>query len=137
DVLSTGPSVSRALRVEVARRGIRTLTNVVVADLILDRDGAVAGMAALDRATGQTVAVWANAVVIATGGLTALYARNSASVNMPGDGFALALRAGASLLDMEMVQFFPIANLAPPTIGLDPIMWDPFRYKLGGRLLNG
>jgi succinate dehydrogenase / fumarate reductase flavoprotein subunit/fumarate reductase (CoM/CoB) subunit A len=38
---------------------------------------------------------------------------------------------------MEMVQFFPIANLAPRTIGLDPIMWDPFRYVLGGRLTNG
>src|SRR5690606_34750400 len=47
------------------------------------------------------------------------------------------LQVGAELLDFEMVQFFPIANLAPRTIGLDPIMWDPFRYKLGGRLTNG
>ena len=38
---------------------------------------------------------------------------------------------------MEFVQFFPIGHLAPRLIGLDPIMWDPFRYKLGGRLLNG
>jgi succinate dehydrogenase / fumarate reductase flavoprotein subunit/fumarate reductase (CoM/CoB) subunit A len=38
---------------------------------------------------------------------------------------------------MEMVQFFPIAHLYPPLVQLDPIMWDPFRYKLGGRLLNG
>jgi succinate dehydrogenase/fumarate reductase flavoprotein subunit len=35
------------------------------------------------------------------------------------------------------VQFFPIGHLAPRLIGMDPIMWDPFRYKLGGRLLNG
>jgi succinate dehydrogenase flavoprotein subunit len=34
------------------------------------------------------------------------------------------------------VQFFPIGHLAPRLIGMDPIMWDPFRYKLGGRLLN-
>src|SRR4029079_6754707 len=33
-------------------------------------------------------------------------------------------------------QFFPIGHLAPRLIGMDPIMWDPFRYKLGGRLLN-
>src|SRR5258707_1128788 len=39
--------------------------------------------------------------------------------------------------DMEFVQFFPIGHLAPRLIGMDPIMWDPFRYKLGGRLLNG
>jgi len=56
---------------------------------------------------------------------------------MGGDGYALALRAGASLIDMEFVQFFPIGHLAPRLVGMDPIMWDPFRYKLGGRLLNG
>jgi len=56
---------------------------------------------------------------------------------MGGDGYALALRAGAELIDMEFVQFFPIGHLAPRLIGMDPIMWDPFRYKLGGRLLNG
>src|SRR5262249_5383261 len=52
-------------------------------------------------------------------------------------GYALALRAGAALTDMEFVQFFPIGHLAPRLIGMDPIMWDPFRYKLGGRLLDG
>jgi succinate dehydrogenase / fumarate reductase, flavoprotein subunit len=57
-------------------------------------------------------------------------------VNMGGDGYALALRAGAELIDMEFVQFFPIGHLAPRLVGMDPIMWDPFRYKLGGRLLN-
>src|SRR5438270_861720 len=44
---------------------------------------------------------------------------------------------GWALVDMEFVQFFPIGHLAPRLIGMDPIMWDPFRYKLGGRLLNG
>jgi succinate dehydrogenase / fumarate reductase flavoprotein subunit/fumarate reductase (CoM/CoB) subunit A len=46
------------------------------------------------------------------------------------------LRAGAELVDMEFVQFFPIGHLAPRLVGMDPIMWDPFRYKLGGKLLN-
>ncbi len=92
---------------------------------------------AASRRAATPVTIAAKATIIATGGLTRLYRRNSASANMGGDGYALALRAGASLIDMEFVQFFPIGHLAPRLIGMDPIMWDPFRYKLGGRLLNG
>jgi succinate dehydrogenase/fumarate reductase flavoprotein subunit len=91
---------------------------------------------ALHLGSGAPVIISAPATVLATGGLTRLYRRNSASANMGGDGYALALRAGARLVDMEFVQFFPIGHLAPRLIGMDPIMWDPFRYKLGGRLLN-
>ena len=100
-------------------------------------DGEVTGAVAYHLGTGAPVVIAAKATVLATGGLTRLYRRNSASANMGGDGYALALRAGASLIDMEFVQFFPIGHLAPRLIGMDPIMWDPFRYKLGGRLLNG
>ena len=56
---------------------------------------------------------------------------------MGGEAYALALSAGAELIDMEFVQFFPIGHLAPRLVGMDPILWDPFRYKLGGKLLNG
>lgn len=135
--LQTGSGVVRGLRKELRRQGVRSMDTTFVTDLILDDDGAVAGAAALELKTGSPVALWAPTVVLACGGLTEMYARNSASVNMTGDAYALALDAGAELVDMEMVQFFPIANLAPRTIGLDPIMWDPFRYRLGGRLLNG
>jgi succinate dehydrogenase/fumarate reductase flavoprotein subunit len=107
-----------------------------VIDLIVV-DGEVAGAIALQLSTGAVVVIAAKATIVATGGLTRLYQRNSASANMGGDGYALALRAGAELIDMEFVQFFPIGHLAPRLIGMDPIMWDPFRYKLGGRLLNG
>jgi succinate dehydrogenase/fumarate reductase flavoprotein subunit len=86
---------------------------------------------------GELVTFQAKAVILAAGGLTKLYARNSASANMGGEGYALALWAGAELVDMEFVQFFPIGHLAPRLVGMDPIMWDPFRYKLGGKLLNG
>ena len=138
DFLATGPAVSRALRAQVQRAGaaIRRVGEVAVTDLVV-QDGAVTGAAGLHVASGRPLTVAASATIIATGGLTRLYARNSASANMSGDGYALALRAGATLIDMEFVQFFPIGHLAPRLIGMDPIMWDPFRYKLGGRLLNG
>jgi succinate dehydrogenase/fumarate reductase flavoprotein subunit len=137
DFLNTGPAVSKTLRTIVNRTpGIRKAGDVLVTDLVSHADE-VAGAVALHLSTGAPVTIAAKATILATGGLTRLYQRNSASANMGGDGYALALRAGAPLLDMEFVQFFPIGHLAPRLIGMDPIMWDPFRYKLGGRLING
>lgn len=137
DVLATGSGVVKGMKVELRRRDVERNQNLYVTELIRDDEGRVCGAAALDITIGTPVAIWANSVVLACGGLTEMYSRNSASVNMTGDAYALALGVGAELVDAEMVQFFPIGNLAPRTIGLDPIMWDPFRYKLGGRLSNG
>lgn len=136
DVLSTGPAVSRTLRTQLKRNpGIRTIGDLIIVDIAVS-NGRACGAVAVHASTGETVTLAAGAVVIATGGLTRLYRRNSASSNMGGDGYALAMRAGAKLVDMEFVQFFPIGHLAPRLVGMDPIMWDPFRYKLGGKLLN-
>ena len=136
DFLNTGPAVSKTLRAAVQRvPEIRRTGDLLVTELAL-QDGVCVGAHAVHTATGEAVAIAAKATIVATGGLTRLYARNSASINMGGDGYALALRAGAELVDMEFVQFFPIGHLAPRLVGMDPIMWDPFRYKLGGRLLN-
>ena len=137
DFINTGPAVSKTLRTAMARNpAIRKAGDLCIVDLIVS-DGEVTGAVAYHLGTGAPVVIAAKATVLATGGLTRLYRRNSASANMGGDGYALALRAGATLIDMEFVQFFPIGHLAPRLVGMDPIMWDPFRYKLGGRLLNG
>ena len=137
DFLNTGPAVAATLRRKVSESPeIRRISNLAVID-ILARDGRVLGAIALDVIDGELVTIQAKAVVLAAGGLTKIYARNSASANMGGEAYALALWAGAELVDMEFVQFFPIGHLAPRLVGMDPIMWDPFRYKLGGKLLNG
>jgi succinate dehydrogenase/fumarate reductase flavoprotein subunit len=137
DVLRTGDAVSQALRSAVRRDGnVVRLSNVMLTKLAKDGDR-VTGALGFAIEQLEPVGIAAKTTIVATGGLTFLYARNSASANMTGDGFLLAAEAGATLRDMEMVQFFPIAHLYPPLVQLDPIMWDPFRYKLGGRLLNG
>ncbi|HTV29726.1 MAG TPA: FAD-binding protein [Xanthobacteraceae bacterium] len=138
DFINTGPAVSKTLRTVIARdaENIRKAGDLCIVDLVVS-DGEVTGAVGWHLTSGAPVTIAAKAIVLATGGLTRLFRRNSASVNMGGDGYALALRAGAPLLDMEFVQFFPIGHLAPRLVGMDPIMWDPFRYKLGGRLLNG
>jgi succinate dehydrogenase / fumarate reductase flavoprotein subunit/fumarate reductase (CoM/CoB) subunit A len=137
DVLRTGDAVSRTMRSVVARNGrIARLPNVMLTRLAKDGERVVGALGfAIEELA--PVAISAGTVIVATGGTTLVYARNSASANMTGDGFILAAEAGATLRDMELVQFFPIAHLYPPLVHLDPIMWDPFRYKLGGRLLNG
>lgn len=137
DFLNTGPAVAATLRKRVAREPrIRRVSNVAVVEL-LRNDSKICGARSISLADGAEHLIGAGAVVIATGGLTKLYARTSASNNMAGEGYALGLNAGAQLVDMEFVQFFPIGHLAPRLVGMDPIMWDPFRYKLGGRLTNG
>ncbi len=137
DFLNTGPAVAATLRRQIGHvAAIRRLGNLNVTDIVT-ADGEAIGAVALDSPTGEAVTIAAGAVIIAAGGLTRIFRRNSASANMGGDGYALALAAGADLVDMEFVQFFPIGHLAPRLVGMDPIMWDPFRYKLGGRLLDG
>jgi succinate dehydrogenase/fumarate reductase flavoprotein subunit len=137
DFLNTGPAVAATLRRKVSEvAGIRRLSNIAIVDVIVE-DGRAIGAIGLNLSDGELVTFHAKAIILAAGGLTKLYERNSASSNMGGEAYALALWAGAELIDMEFVQFFPIGHLAPRLVGMDPIMWDPFRYKLGGKLLNG
>jgi succinate dehydrogenase/fumarate reductase flavoprotein subunit len=137
DFLNTGPAVAATLRRKASEtEKIRRISNLAVLE-ILTGEGSALGAIALNLVAGELVTIAAKSVVLAAGGLTKLFERNSASANMGGEAYALALWAGAELVDMEFVQFFPIGHLAPRLVGMDPIMWDPFRYKLGGRLLNG
>ena len=137
DFLNTGPAVAATLRRKVSEHSvIRRVSNLAVIDILVS-DGRAFGAVALNLVDGELISIQAKAVILAAGGLTKLFERNSASANMGGEAYALALWAGAELIDMEFVQFFPIGHLAPRLVGMDPIMWDPFRYKLGGKLLNG
>jgi len=120
DFLNTGPAVSKTLRGAVTRsKSIRKAGDLVIVDLVR-AGGEVTGAVAWHISSGTTVTIAAKATIVATGGLTRLYRRNSASANMGGDGYALALRAGAPLIDMEFVQFFPIGHLAPRTVRRAP-----------------
>lgn len=137
DILNTGGATSAGLKKAIWKdEKIKRLKNVMITKIVV-QEGRAVGAVGFDVETYRPVGIAARSVIVATGGLTEIFERNSASVNMTGDGHMLAAEAGAELRDMEMVQFFPIAHLFPPLVGIDPIMWDPFRYKLGGRLLNG
>ena len=84
-------------------------------DLLRDTNGAVAGIVA--ERDGARFRIPARAVVLATGGVGALYAATTNPPGAVGGGLALAARAGAVMRDMEFVQFHPTAIAA----GADPM----------------
>ncbi len=85
---------------------------VSVLDLAKDEDGAVSGAIALDR-DGNPILFRADATVLATGGGTQVYDISTNSAAGTGDGFAMGYRAGAELIDMEMIQFHPTGAVYP------------------------
>lgn len=95
---------------------IVVLENMRATALAKDAQGRVAGIALRDEA-GRETRLAARAVVLATGGLGALYASTTNPLGATGSGLALAARAGAVLRDMEFVQFHPTAIVC----GADPM----------------
>jgi len=137
DFLKTGAAIAAALRNQTSRNAaIRRLSNVSLTDLIT-RDGTVIGATGIDIATSAPVVIHAAAVILCLGGMTKMFRRTTAPNNIAGEGLGLALRAGAKVIDIEFLQFYPNGHMAPRMVGLDPTTWEPTRVKLGGRLLNG
>jgi succinate dehydrogenase/fumarate reductase flavoprotein subunit len=136
DFLSTGVAISAALRIQTSRStSIKTMNNFSLTDVVT-RDGEVIGGVGFDVASATPVFVKAPAVVLCLGGMMKLFSRTTAPNNNAGEGIGIALRAGARLVDIEFLQFYPNGHLAPRMVGLDPTTWEPTRVKLGGRLLN-
>lgn len=102
----TGHALLHTVFEQTRRLRVRTLSEHVLIDLDR-RDDGVHGATLWDLRTGRTFAVGAGAVVLATGGHARLYAVTTNGVTNTGDGAWLALKAGAQLTDMEMIQFHP------------------------------
>ncbi|TLW92207.1 fumarate reductase/succinate dehydrogenase flavoprotein subunit [Saccharomonospora piscinae] len=83
---------------------------------LLTQDGAVAGAFGYWRESGRFVLFESPAVVLATGGIGKSFTVTSNSWEYTGDGHALALRAGADLINMEFVQFHPTGMVWPPSV---------------------
>ena len=100
------------------RRGFRETTTDVLEDAmvvdLLTNEGRISGALALDLRYGELVLIKTKAVVLATGGWQSAWLLNSATPDLTGDGAAMAFRAGADLIDMEMVQAMPMCLIWPP-----------------------
>jgi succinate dehydrogenase / fumarate reductase, flavoprotein subunit len=94
---------------------IRVFHETTITDLF-KADGKIAGCFGYYRSTGGFVRFNAPAVVLATGGVGKSYQVTSNSWEYTGDGHALALRAGATLINMEFLQFHPTGMVWPPSV---------------------
>jgi len=130
----TGRAMLFTLADKVSELGIEIHENRYVSQLLI-RDGVCFGAMAFDLQSGERTIYLADAVILAAGGHTRIWRRSSSRRDEnTGDGFALALGAGATLADMEMVQFHPTGMVAPEDMA-GALVTEAVRGE-GGRLYN-
>src|SRR5262245_7095494 len=111
----TGLEMIRTLQDHGIHQGMEVHMECTVLTLLLD-GGRIAGAFGYERERGRFLLFPAKAVVLATGGIGRAYQITSNSWEYTGDGHALAYRAGATLTDMEFVQFHPTGMIWPPSV---------------------
>lgn len=94
---------------------LRVFSETTITELLLDGNR-VAGAFGYYRESGEFILLEAPAVILATGGVGRSYKVTSNSWEYTGDGHALALRAGATLINMEFLQFHPTGMVWPPSV---------------------
>jgi len=112
----TGLEMIRTLQDRGVHQGIDVFMECTLRALLKDANGRVAGGFGYWRETGRFVIFRSRAVVLATGGIGRCWDVSSNSWEYTADGHAMALWAGADLIDMEFVQFHPTGMVWPPSV---------------------
>ena len=112
----TGLELIRTLQQRAVAAGIEVFMELKVLRLLHDAEGTVSGLVGYWRPSGEFVTFTAKAVVMATGGIGKSWMYTSNSWESTGDGHAMALWAGADLIDMECVQFHPTGMVWPLSV---------------------
>ena len=134
----TGIEIINRVMEQVLARDVRRLEEHRAIELVPARDGSgIAGVLLIDVRTGAYRFVAAKAVLLATGAGPTMYLYHTPSGDKSCDGLAMALRAGLTLRDMEMVQFHPTGLLAGPDTRMTGTVLEEGLRGAGGHLLNG
>ena len=128
-----GTDMTLPLRSAALEAGVDVLENTLIVELLRDGDR-VGGALGLTRNEVGGCIIRAGAIILAAGGASRMFPVTSNPVDVRGGGFALALRAGASLRDMEFIQFYPWRLIRPFRNTRVPI--QPSTFVSGGRLYN-
>ena len=128
-----GTDMTLPLRDAVLASGVHALENTLIVELLVD-DGRVVGAVGVRRDRAAACLIRARAVVLGAGGAGRLFSVTSNPVDVTGGGYALAIRAGAPLRDMEFIQFYPWRLIRPFRNSRVPI--QPSTFVSGARLYN-
>ncbi len=112
----TGLELIRTLQQKVVSMGTDVFMECKVLKLVHDDEGRIAGAVAYRRPTGEFITFGAKAIILATGGSGKSWKFTSNSWEGTGDGHAMALWAGAQLIDMECIQFHPTGMVWPLSV---------------------
>jgi fumarate reductase (CoM/CoB) subunit A len=122
-------SVSR----KTAELGVRPMEHVMLLDLLVE-DDRVVGAWGIQYREGRPIVIHARSTVLATGGAPQLHELNDSPPTITGDGYAMAFRAGAELIDMEFIDY-QLITAAPAKLAGYPPHSSGFLNE-GGYLLN-
>ena len=129
----TGAELLNALKEEIIRRDIECIEEVMITSLVCDGTQVV-GATGLNLKDSSLIYFQAKATILASGGAGQLYPVTSNTFQKNGDGFAIAYRAGANLIDMEQIQFHPTGMVTPES-KKGVLVTEAVRAE-GGKLLN-
>lgn len=131
-----GLAIAKTLRRRALQVGVKFQEDTIVTALLTCGEHVV-GAVGIDCRPGELVAFRTRAVVLATGGVAQLYPMSTSRASNSGDGLAFAMRAGAVMMDMEQVQFFPISLVFPASVkGFALGLRDKLRNCLGERFME-
>jgi fumarate reductase flavoprotein subunit len=134
----TGIEIINRLAEQVWVAGVDRLEEHRALEFVMSADGrALAGVVMIDIREGDFIFVQARSVLLATGGGPTMYRFHTPSGDKSCDGMAMALRAGLTLRDMEMVQFHPTGLLAGSGTRMTGTVLEEGLRGAGGYLLNG
>jgi succinate dehydrogenase/fumarate reductase flavoprotein subunit len=111
----TGKEMLKAMTSALRKLHVPFVENVMITKILKIGDR-VAGAVGISTETAEPVLFDSKSVILSTGGGGTVYENSDNPIDLTGDGYGLALKAGASLRDMEFVQFYPVGFLYPPSM---------------------
>jgi fumarate reductase (CoM/CoB) subunit A len=136
--LTRGLSLTLPLLKSAQKIGIKIIDFAPVIRLLV-RDGAIAGAVAIDKKAEKILIIRTPTVILAAGGGGRVFSRSNNTHDITGDSYSLAFDAGATLRDMEFVQFYPTMMFSPIKVTISSPLFGEGAYlrnALGERFME-